>query len=160
MTTRRPQLDLRLDSAPPNPAARWHDGALLIYLGRSVVLRLSTGASVAFLEENMLHLPLPPQASPRQIQDSAEAWLRREATRIIAAGVAREAQHRGLTNARWALSFGLRRGGFELHRDGSLRFNWRMIEQPTEVIDDVIARAIAVLPPPADSIDLWDYSPA
>jgi 1-acyl-sn-glycerol-3-phosphate acyltransferase len=80
---RAPQLNLRLDADTPDPAQRWHDGAELAYLGSS--LRLALGSTEAEARHNgdTLALPLPPQATPRQIQDRAEAWLREEATRLL-----------------------------------------------------------------------------
>jgi hypothetical protein len=80
---RAPQLNLRLDADTPDPAQRWHDGAELAYLGSS--LRLALGSTEAEARHNgdTLALPLPPQATPRQIQDRAEAWQREEASRLL-----------------------------------------------------------------------------
>jgi hypothetical protein len=78
-SSRSPQLKLKLDSNSPDPASRWHDGATLAYLGGSLRLVLGTQHKEALREGDTLDLPLPPQATPRQIQDRAEAWLRDEA---------------------------------------------------------------------------------
>ena len=79
---RSPQLNLKLDSGP-DPANRWHDGASLAFLGGSLRLVLGTRQKEALREGDTLDLPLPPQATPRQIQDRAEAWLRAEAKRRL-----------------------------------------------------------------------------
>ena len=155
MKPRSPQLSLRLDSAAPDPAMRWHDGAGLAYLGRHLVLRLDTDRQDAILEADSLPLPLPPAATPRQIQDGVEAWLRREATRLIGASVERQAQRCGGFVPRWALSFSARGGWVAQHADASLRFNWRLVEQPIAVIEQAIARAIAALPPEDQGFDLF-----
>ena len=151
---RSPQISLRLDAAPP--AVRWHDGALLPFLGGQLVLKLATDRKAAVREGDVLHLPLPPAASPRQIQDGVEAWLRQEASLFLAASVNRQTP----ANPRWALSFAARGGWVKIHADGSLRFNWRLIEQPAAVIEQVVASAIAALPQPKASSDLWDMWPA
>ncbi len=72
MKPRHPQLALRLDFEAPDPGARWRDGAKLPYLGGEIVLSLSTDRRVAALEDGVLHLPLPPEATARQVQDGAE----------------------------------------------------------------------------------------
>lgn len=160
MKPRSPQLALRLDSAPPDPAARWRDGAALPYLGAHLTLRLDTDRKLAMLDGGVLHLPLPPAATPRQIQDGVEAWLRREATRLIGASVARQAQRHDHPVPRWVLSFSARGGWALLHADGSLRFNWRLIEQPAEVIEQVVGQALGALPAECATADLWGMQTA
>lgn len=156
MKARSPQISLRLDAAPPDPAVRWHEGAPLAFLGGQLVLRLATDRKAAVREGEILHLPLPPKATPRQVQDGVEAWLRQEAALFIDASVKRQSPG----NTRWALSFAARGGWAHIHADGSLRFNWRLIEQPAAVIEQVVGRAIATLPSPTASSDLWDMLPA
>ena len=156
MKARNPQLRLRLDAAAPDRAERWRDGAGLPYLGGTLILRLDTDRGTAVREDDCLHLPLPPGALPRQIQDGAEAWLRQEAARVIGASIARQTPG----SPRWALSFAARGGPAQVAADGGLRFNWRLIEQPAAVIDQVVARALASLPRAAANADLWSLSPA
>ncbi len=163
MKPRNPQLTLRLDAAPPDPAARWRAGASLAYLGGHLALQLDTDRKAAALDGGVLHLPLPPAATPRQIQDGVEAWLRREAARLIGASVARHAQRLGrdIQHApRWALSFSARGGWVHNHTDGSLRFNWRLIEQPAALIDQTVGQALAALPTGNATADLWGMQAA
>ena len=155
MKARSPQLRLRLDAAAPDRADRWRDGAGLLYLGSTLILKLDTDRGTAVREDDALHLPLPPGASPRQIQDGAEAWLRQEASRLIGASIARQT----LGNPRWALSFAARGGPAQVAADGVLRFNWRLIEQPAALIEQVVGRALAALPQPAAHGDLWGLLP-
>lgn len=162
MKSRSPQLSLRLDAAPPDPAGCWHDGAAMGYLGGQVMLRLDTDRKDAVLDGDILHLPLPPAATPRQIQDGVEAWLRRQAIRVIGASVARQAPRFGNPALRWSLSFSVRGGWATQHRDGSLRFNWRLVKQAPDVIEQVVAQALATLPGDADSAtaDFWGMQTA
>jgi len=150
-----PQLKLRLDAGTPDPAARWREGAPLAHLGGALRLRLDGPRKEASLENDELHLPLPPAASPRQIQDAAESWLRRRALRVITAQVAMAARQHGRPVPPVSLSFASRAGWARPDDRGGLRFHWRLIEQDPEVIAQVVARALADLPVAADTPDLF-----
>ena len=165
---RAPQLALRLDTGNPDPSERWHEGASLAYLGGSLRLTLDNAHGEARREADTLTLPLPPQATPRQIQDRAEAWLRDEATRLLrqvinekfSEAVSLGTALAGRRAPRLALSFAAR-GHWVEPRDGdTLRCNWRLIEQPLPVIEQAIARAIAALPCEDRGRDLFGGSPA
>lgn len=171
MRTRRPQLDLRLNAAPPDAASRWRDGATIGYLGGALRLRLATGCVAATRVGDELQLPLPPQATPRQIQDSAEAWLRAEALRYLqmlaaectkksalagrrvedmadVANTANVANASAITHTgapRIVLSFA-RSDDWIVVADDTLRCHWRLIEQPAEIIAAALQRALARLP--------------
>lgn len=151
MATRKrpPQLVLRLDAAAPDSAARWRDGAPLRYLGEHVILRLDTRCREAVLEGVELHLPLPPEATARQVQDAAESWLRARALRVVAAHAVMAARHLGRPAPPVSLSFAARGSWTQTVGDGphcGLRCHWRLIEQPRDVIAEVVAKAVAALP--------------
>ena len=158
MKQRSPQLSLRFDAALPDPQAKWHDGASIAYLGRRLNLRLYTDRRLAVCEGETLHLPLPPAASPRQIRDGAEAWLRRAAAQCIGASIERQAREMQRPVPRWALSFSARGSWSQSHADGSLRFNWHLIEQPPALIEETVGRVLAALPRANATLataDLW-----
>lgn len=146
MKRRNPQLALRLDADAPDADAGWRDGRAVAYLGGTATLRLDTAHEQARLEGDQLHLPLPPGAAARQIQDAAESWLRANALRIVGAQVTMAARQLGRPAPTVALCFGARAGWLEADDKGGLRCNWRLIEQPVEVIADVAARAVAGMP--------------
>ncbi|MCX7157200.1 MAG: DUF45 domain-containing protein [Rhodocyclales bacterium] len=159
---RSPQFTLKLDSSGPDPASRWHDGATLAFLGGSLRLVLGTRHKEALREGDTLDLPLPPQATPRQIQDRAEAWLREEAKRLLQHVIEQKFLEGSTAPAlagrrapRLALSFAARGHWVEVQNEDSLRCNWRLIEQPMPVIEQAIARAIAALPPEGGGFDLF-----
>ena len=159
-STRRPQLDLRLDGSAPDPASRWHEGASLAFLGGSLRLVLGTQHKDALHEGDTLDLPLPPQATPRQIQDRAEAWLREEATRVLQQVIEQKFVERRAASAasytpRLALSFAARGHWVEAQAPNTLRCNWRLIQQPLPAIEQAIARGIAALPPEQAGLDLF-----
>lgn len=153
--TRSPQLKLRLDGSEPETASRWHDGAALAYLGGHLRLVLGTRHKEAQREGELLDLPLPPQATPRQIQDRAEAWLRAEAKRILQQLIEEKSALAGRRAPRLALSFAARGNWVEVQGSDALRCNWRLIEQPLPVIEQAIARGLASLPPPDNGFDLF-----
>jgi len=124
---RNPQIALRLEGSEPDPAGRWHDGAALAYLGGSLRLMLGTRHQEALREGDALNLPLPPQATPRQIQDRAEAWLRAEAMRILQQVIERKSALAGRRAPHLALSFAARGHWVEMQGSAALRCNWRLI---------------------------------
>ena len=155
MIRRSPQFKLRLDGDSPDPAGRWHDGAALAYLGGSLRLVLGTRHQEALREGDTLDLPLPPQATPRQIQDRAEAWLREEAKRVLLQVIEQKSALAGRRAPRLALSFAARGNWVEVQSSDALRCNWRLIEQPMALIEQAIARAIAALPAENQGFDLF-----
>lgn len=153
---RQPQLALRLDAEAPDGAARWCDGARLPYLGEYVTLRLATHCREARLEGAELHLPLPPEASTRQVQDAAESWLRARALRVIAAQTVMAARQLGRSVPEVSLSFAVRGSWVDERAGGTgLSCHWRLVEQPGSVIAEVIERAVAGLPKPDATTDLF-----
>ena len=166
-TARNPQIALRLEGSEPDPAGRWHDGAALAYLGGSLRLVLGTRHHEAQREGDTLDLPLPPEATPRQIQDGAEAWLRQQAKQILQQVIAQKFLEgrtvlalAGRHAPRLALSFAARGHWVEAPGSDVLRCNWRLIEQSLPVIEQAIARGIASLPAPDRGCDLFGASPA
>jgi predicted metal-dependent hydrolase len=155
MRPRPPQLSLLLDAAAPDAGERWRDGASVDYLGGKLTLRLDTACRDALLDASTLHLPLPPEATPRQIQDGAEAWLRRQAGRVIGAELVMAARRAGRPLPAHALSFAARASWAVADGKGGLRFHWRLIEQPEPVIGQVVQRALAELPPIFVEADLF-----
>jgi predicted metal-dependent hydrolase len=155
MKKSNPQLSLRLDTALSDPLAPWCDGARLAYLGASLVVRLSTGREAAERDGDNLHITLPPEATARQLRDCAEAWLRDEARRLIESAVNHHAARLGFALPRWSLSFAARAHWAQADAAGTLRFHWRLIEQPAAIVDQVVARAIIALAPAGSGADLF-----
>lgn len=151
---RAPQKTLFGAEPPAAPAARWHDGARIDYLGDSLRLQLETDWHQAMREHDLLHLPLPPGATERQIQDAAESWLRREAERLFLRMITQETQRTGRDLPTMSLSFSSRSSWIQVE-DRVLRLNWRLIGQPLPVIEQALRRAVALLPVRASAADLF-----
>jgi predicted metal-dependent hydrolase len=116
---------------------------------------LGTRHQEAQREGDTLDLPLPPQATPRQIQDRAEAWLRDEAKRQLQQVIEQKSVLAGRRAPRLTLSFAARGNWVEAQDGNVLRCNWRLIEQPMAVIEQAIVRAMATLPPEDRGFDLF-----
>ena len=123
--------------------------------GGSLRLVLGTRHQEALRDGDTLDLPLPPQATPRQIQDRAEAWLRDEAKCQLQQIIGQKSALAGRNAPRLTLSFAARGNWVEVQDGHTLRCNWRLIEQPLPVIEQAIARAIAALPPEDRGLDLF-----
>ena len=144
-----PQKSLFGEMSNTSATTRWHDGVTIDYLGRPLRLKLDTDRRQAMREDEVLHLPLPPDATERQIQDAAESWLRREAevlfSRIIENEINGKAERLACGKPTLTLSYSLR-GSWTKVDNQVLRLNWRLIEQPLSVIELTLRRAVAMLP--------------
>lgn len=149
-----PQRTLFKASSSAPPEAQWRAGASIDYLGASVQLRCDTDRKQAELEEDVLHLPLPPEATSRQIQDAAESWLRREATQLFKVIAARAAVRLGRDVPGLRLSFSTRDSWTVVDESG-LVCNWRLVGQPPAVIELALTRVVAGLPPRQKTSDLF-----
>jgi predicted metal-dependent hydrolase len=154
-TCRSRQLGLILDGTKAAPAEPWRDGAMLAFLGGQLRLVVGAQHQDALRDGDILNLPLPPQATPRQIQDRAEAWLRQEAKRHLLKIIEHRSVLAGRRAPRLTLSFAARSHWVEALDADTLRCNWRLIEQAPPVIEQAIARAIAALPPEDRGFDLF-----
>lgn len=137
---------------------RWCEGARLPYLGMEITVHLSRECQEAELHGSLLHLPLPPEALPRQIQDAAEAWLQREALQRFNDVARRQATRYGTLALPCVLSFATRASWVEVDSKGEeqcLRCNWRLIGQAPIVIEQVIGAVVAALPQAVPMLDLF-----
>lgn len=151
--TLKPQLALRLEAAPADADAQWRAGGTIVHLGDCLTLTLDTACRLPERIGGELHLPLPPAATPRQIRDAAESWLRDEALRIFCA-IAQESAPAGRRPPQVVLSFG-KRGDWTKREGDVLRCHWRLVEQPAAVIEQVLGRALAQARPQPLSDDLF-----
>lgn len=154
MKPRQPQLQLRLDAAPQETDAPWCAGGHVTHLGVTLALILKTSCCLPERVGSELHLPLPPAATPRQIRDAAESWLRDEAQRILAATVSQKSALAGRQAPRIILSFG-KRGDWVKHEGDVLRCHWRLVEQAPAVIEQVLGVALAAYLPRPVCADLF-----
>lgn len=143
MAMRPAQLSLKLaNSGAHDEQQRWCQGAVIAYLGGTLTLCLDTAVKEAVRIDDELHLALPPQATPRQIRDRAEAWLRAEALSRLGQILAQKSAMAARQPPVLRLSFASRSHWAESESDNTIRCNWRLIEQPLEIIEQVLTRAL------------------
>ena len=161
-----PQLALRLGKLPDG-AVQWQDGVGVAYLGGEICLHLSSEDFLARLNGDILHLPLPPAASARQIQDSAEAWLRQQCL-VKVEEVFAQLQNRQLVLAtrrqlNFQLSFAARAPWIIAEDANTLRCNWRLIEHAPQTIAQHAEKALRqlhALQHEGATLDMFGATPA
>ena len=143
----------------------WRDGAVVPFLGESVILVLDPRATGAVLNTDAqalpgvprltLHVGLPHTAAPEQIRDAVHGWLQRQAQRIFGERCTHFAHSLGVTMRRFSLSAAQTRWG-SASADGSIRLNWRLVHFGLPVIDYVVAHELAHLREMNHSAAFWD----
>lgn len=157
MKPRTPQLALRLDAALTDTDAPWRAGGRIAYLGTSLTLVPDTAGRASERVGAELHLPLPPAATPRQIRDAAESWLRDEALALFTRIVAEKSALAGRHPPPVALVFG-KGGDWVRVENGRLRCHWRLVEQPQGVIEQVLGHALAQVQQARACADLFAFA--
>lgn len=127
----------------PEPFA-WTDGALLLYLGGDLPLRVTGGSrrATARLAGEALHVSVPEADDAAAVQRAVIRWYRREAQTLFAQRVAHIAARMGLKAARVALSSALTRWG-SCNARGEIRLNWRLVQAPISQLDYVVVHELA-----------------
>ena len=131
------------------PQVRWEDGGTVPYLGETIVLRIATRttrvSSTAFdREARTLTLSLPPDATPAQVRDRAEAWLQHEARALFRERLLHYEARLGVAHRVLRLSSARTRWG-SCSADGRILLNWRLIHFPLTSIDYVVAHELSHL---------------
>jgi predicted metal-dependent hydrolase len=125
----------------------WCDGATLPYLGREVVLRITSGQQHGTQldeESNALLVCLRGDAGEQQLKDEVLGWLQREARRLFAERLPLYAEKLGVQYRAFTLSSAQTQWG-SCTADGRIRLNWRLMHFPLQQIDYVIAHELAHL---------------
>lgn len=143
----------------------WRDGAGLPFLGETVIVVLDPRTTGAVLNSDAealpgvprltLHVGLPQTATPEQVRDVVQAWLKRQALRIFEERCAHFAPRLGVRVHRLGLSSAQTRWG-SASADGSVRLNWRLVHFALPTIDYVVAHELAHLREMNHSPRFWD----
>ena len=121
-------------------------------LGEAFRLTVLKGAEGAItLNAKEVRVPLPDGADlwPRLV-----GWYAERAFHVLKERVSYFADAMGLTPGPVELKQWKRRWG-ECHPDGTLKFNWRLIMLPAEVIDYVVVHELAHLKVPGHNRRFW-----
>ena len=152
----------------------WKDGTSLTFLGEQVIVvldpRHSFGGVGAELKNSTdtdnpnllpganyltLHVGLPHTATPDQIKDAVQAWLMRQAKRILTERLNHFAPTLRVQWRKLSLSNAGTRWG-SASADGSIRLNWRLIHFRLSVIDYVVVHELSHLRVMDHSPRFWD----
>ena len=131
--------------------ARLPQGAVF-FLGRSFRLSLlSQGTPPVQLTRTGMRVQA---GNPAAAWPLLQAWYRVEAERLLRERVKHYARGLGLTMLRVELREWRRRWG-ECHPQEALRFNWRLILLPREILDYVVVHELAHLLEPSHNARFW-----
>lgn len=143
----------------------WGDGALVPFLGESVIVVLDPRTTGAVLHTDAqalpgvprltLHVGLPHGAVAEQVREAVQGWLQRQARRIFEERCAHYARELGVQVRRLSLSSAATRWG-SAGADGSVRLNWRLVHFAQPVIDYVVAHELAHLRVMDHSPRFWE----
>ncbi len=130
------------------PPQRWHDGAMLDYLGRGLTLALDPSHAFdgagACVQGDRLLVGLARDADEQRLKDAVHAWLMREARELFVQRLDHFASHMGVRYTQLSLSSAGTRWG-SASSDGRIRLNWRLIHLAPELIDYVVVHELSHL---------------
>ncbi|WP_394789779.1 M48 family metallopeptidase [Rhodoferax sp.] len=133
----------------------WRDGASFPYLGQPVQLALVPGQRGALLQDGVLQLGLPLDATPEKIRAATHKWLLAQARALFAQRLNHFAPQLGVQWTRLALSSAATRWG-SANVTGAIRLNWRLLHHSLEIIDYVVVHELSHLRYMDHSARFWD----
>jgi len=136
----------------------WRDGALLPFLGKSLILRVcraTKGKPVLDDAIATLTVSLLPDASEEQIKKHVFKWLQSEALALYSQRLQYYAEKLGVSHQSIALSSASTQWG-SCTAQGKIRLNWRLIHLPLNLIDYVIAHELSHLREMNHSPRFWN----
>ena len=142
---------------PLTPEQPWVHGADLPYLGGTVRLCVVARGALPDVPAGVQPLPLnlPPEASPTQVREAAEAWFKKKARALFEERLRHFGPQLGVQHQRLSLSSARTRWG-SARSDGHIRLNWRLIHLPLAQIDYVVVHELAHLRVMDHSPRFWD----
>ncbi len=147
----------RLEDLPPPPSPRCFDsGETFLYAGRQYRLKRTRSAGDVRLLGGYLILPVPPGTPPTAegCREALVRWYKARAEERLHARLPHWASKLGVTPRHvWIRDPRGRWGSAD--RDGNLRFNWRIVQAPTALLDYVVAHELAHLLHPDHTPAFW-----
>jgi predicted metal-dependent hydrolase len=127
----------------------------IYYLGKAFRVQIvSPGSPGIRWVGDVLHLTL--EKAQTDPWNHLFDWYRQEAVAFLTQRVRYFAARLGLTQPRLEVRNWRRRWG-ECHSDGRLRFNWRLVLLPPEIIDYVVVHELAHVLVPGHSTEFWGH---
>jgi hypothetical protein len=148
----------RLEDLPPPPSPRrFESGETFLYAGRQYRLKRTRSDGEVCLLGGYLILPSEREKTTQSAATRREAlvrWYKARAAERVQARVPTWAAKLGATPRQiWIRDPKSRWGSAD--RDGNLRFNWRIVQAPTALLDYVIAHELAHLLHPDHTPAFW-----
>ena len=149
----------RHEDLPPPPSPReFVNGETFRYLGRQYRLKLErTGdadACVRLAERRLIVPVTTKRIMPADARDRLVAWFRERAAIRVPERVAAWSARLGLHPSAVLIREPKKRWG-SADAKGNVRFNWRIIQTPTRLIDYVVAHELIHLAHPDHTRDFW-----
>jgi predicted metal-dependent hydrolase len=149
----------RHEDLPPPPSPReFVSGETFRYLGRQYRLKLESAGSAdahVRIAEGRLIVPVSAKESAQtEARDRLVAWFRERAAVRVPERVAAWSARLGLHPSTVLIREPRKRWG-SADAKGNVRFNWRIIQTPTRLIDYVVAHELVHLAHPDHTRDFW-----
>ncbi len=132
-------------------ATQWRAGGAIPYLGVRIELALDGTRAARYAGDadtprtgDTLSLPLPADAGPDRVRDSAGAWLQQRARIDFGRRLDRYLAAAGMSLKDWRLSSATGRWG-SCNSDRRILLNWRLIHFEPRLIDYVVAHEVTHL---------------
>ncbi|MDB5869941.1 MAG: hypothetical protein JWP96_2273 [Polaromonas sp.] len=130
----------------------WQDGAVFPFLGEPVRVALDARQAHTALDAGdgqadparTLHVNLPPDAAPEQIQHAVKAWLLLQARQFFTARLDYFSPQLDVRWRKLSLSSAATRWG-SASASGAIRLNWRLLHFRPAVIDYVVVHELSHL---------------
>ena len=136
------------------PEVAWTDGALLPFLGTTLILRTAAaGRARVNRVHDDLHVATP-GGTADEVRRAVVAWYKREARAHLHDRVSVLAQRAGLAAPQVFLSSALARWG-SCNSKREVRLAWRLVKAPETMIDYVICHELAHLRHMNHSAAFW-----
>jgi predicted metal-dependent hydrolase len=148
----------RHEDLPPPPSPReFVSGETFRYLGRQYRLKLERsgeGDGRVRITEGRLIVPVTKGSTPAEARDRLLEWFRARAAIRLPERVAALSARLGLHPSSVLIREPKKRWG-SADASGTVRFNWRIIQSPTRLIDYVVAHELVHLAHPDHTRDFW-----
>ena len=130
----------------PPRVQRWLHGETIAYLGRTLCLEVTHGASpaTALGDPDRLSIRLPVPPTEAAARNAVLNWYRRHARANFETRLAHFVDGMGVPAPRLYLSSARTRWG-SCNSNSEVRLNWRLIQAPQDVIDYVVVHELAHL---------------
>lgn len=134
--SKRGWIETALDALPePRPIA---DGLTIMVAGERLTIALSDRGRIIRRADDRLIVPQPAELMAARVM----RWLRRQALDRLAAETARFAALAGVTIGRVSIGDPRARWG-SCSANGDIRYSWRLILAPPEVLEATVAHEVA-----------------